>query len=145
MSATLPEQKEAAQGKPVRCVARARLIANVALALALSVCIGTVLYEDTCVAMIVQFSSGHNRGTVVRSSVQTSRYCNRVDVPSHFANSTQGPYNPAAVKSPQTGEWLVFFTLDEVSPPNARGDLSAVSHALVLSSLVSVSSARVHT
>ena len=121
ISDTLPEQrsKEGALGKPVRCVTWARLIANVAVALALISCIGLLLYEDTSVAMIVQFSSGHRGGTVMRSQIQTARRCSRVDLPSQFANSTQGPYNPAGVRSPQTGEWLLFFTLDEVSPTAA--------------------------
>ena len=106
-------------GKPVRCVTWARLVANVALASALISCIGLLLYEDTSVAMFVQFSSGHREGTVMRSPVQTSRRCNRIDLPSQFTNSTQGPYNPAGIRSPQTGEWLLFFTLDEVSPTSA--------------------------
>ena len=75
ISDTLPEQrsKEGALGKPVRCVTWARLIANVAVALALISCIGLLLYEDTSVAMIVQFSSGHRGGTVMRSQIQTAR------------------------------------------------------------------------
>ena len=129
MNDTLPLQrnKDAALGKPVRCVTWARLVANVALAVALISCIGLLLYEDTSVAMIVQFSSGHMDGTVTRTPIQTSRRCNRVDVPLRFANSTQGPYNPAAVQSPQTGEWLLFLTLDEVRPTSAVWGTSAVS------------------
>ena len=121
MCDTLPEQrhKEGALAKPVRCVIWARLIAHVALASALISCIGLLLVEDTSVAMIVQFSSGHREGTVMRSPLQTSRRCNRVDLPSKFTNNTQGPYNPAGVRSPHTGEWLLFFTLDEVSPTSA--------------------------
>lgn len=47
-------------------------------------------------------------------SAQTSRTCNRIHLPSHYVNETQGPYNPAAIRVPGTGEWLAVFRLDEV-------------------------------
>lgn len=31
-----------------------------------------------------------------------------------YYNQSQGPYNPAMVKDPSTGEWLLFYTFDEV-------------------------------
>ncbi|BDA41016.1 hypothetical protein COCOBI_01-6710 [Coccomyxa sp. Obi] len=35
-------------------------------------------------------------------------------LPSKYINGTQGPYNPAAIRLPNTGDWLAFFRIEEV-------------------------------
>jgi len=42
--------------------------------------------------------------------------CNRISLPARFYNESTGPYNPAAVRHPTSGEWYLFHTYDEVSP-----------------------------
>jgi hypothetical protein len=44
----------------------------------------------------------------------TPSRCNRLHLPGDLANTTAVPYYPAAVKHPVTGEWLMFFTYQEV-------------------------------
>ena len=39
--------------------------------------------------------------------------CQRLALPARFHNESQGPYNPAAVRHPATGEWLAVLTYDE--------------------------------
>lgn len=51
-------------------------------------------------------------GTVLPASAVR---CNRLALPASFYNESQGPYNPAAVRHPITGEWLLVYTYDEVS------------------------------
>ena len=46
---------------------------------------------------------------------RSSRTCNRMKLPLHYMNGTQGPYNPAAIRLPSTGDWLAFFRIEEVS------------------------------
>ena len=41
--------------------------------------------------------------------------CNRLPLPGPLANASALPAEPAAVKDPVTGEWLIFFTYQEVS------------------------------
>eukprot|EP00884_Botryococcus_braunii_P008167 jgi/Botrbrau1/17351/Bobra.0015s0095.1 len=39
--------------------------------------------------------------------------CNRIQLPDQYYNESQGPYNPAAIRHPKTGEWTLVFTYDE--------------------------------
>lgn len=48
--------------------------------------------------------------------------CNRIQLPAAYYNESQGPYNPAAIRHPLTGEWLLVYTYDEV-PLCLRGFL----------------------
>ncbi len=41
--------------------------------------------------------------------------CNRLPLPGPLANASALPAEPAAVRDPVTGEWLIFFTYQEVS------------------------------
>ncbi len=50
--------------------------------------------------------------------VQSSRTCNRIVLPAHLSNDTQGPYNPAAVRDPSTGDWITIFRIEEVRTCN---------------------------
>ncbi len=50
-------------------------------------------------------------GTVLPASAVR---CNRLALPASFYNESQGPYNPAAVRHPISGEWLLVYTFDEV-------------------------------
>ena len=115
-----------AQGKSVHCFSWARLVGNVALSLALCSCIGLMLYENTSIALNVHFSTRRKEDAAVRSPILllTSRRCNRIDLPAQLSNSTQGPYNPAAIKSPQTGEWLLFLRIEEVRSGSVRWDIA---------------------
>lgn len=44
----------------------------------------------------------------------TAARCNRLPLPGALANASAIPTEPAAVKDPVTGEWLIFFTYQEV-------------------------------
>lgn len=68
--------------------------------------------------------SAHSRPVVLFSTTlvhaaapqtQSSRTCSRFKLPIKYINESQGPYNPAAVRLPDTGEWFAVFTMDEVS------------------------------
>jgi hypothetical protein len=50
-------------------------------------------------------------GTVLPASAVR---CNRLTLPAMYYNESQGPYNPATVRHPSTGEWLLLYTYDEV-------------------------------
>ena len=41
--------------------------------------------------------------------------CNRISLPSRFYNATTAPYNPAAMRNPVTGNWVLVHNYDEVS------------------------------
>ena len=47
--------------------------------------------------------------------------CNRITLPSQYYNESTGPYNPAAVRHPTSGEWYLFHTYDEVGARRAAG------------------------
>ena len=46
--------------------------------------------------------------------VPSSRICNRIELPAQFSNDSQSPYNPAALRDPNTGEWIAMFRIEEV-------------------------------
>ncbi len=56
-------------------------------------------------------------GTVLPASAVR---CNRLALPASYYNESQGPYNPAAVRHPISGEWLLVYTYDEVGPMPQR-------------------------
>jgi hypothetical protein len=64
-------------------------------------------------------------GTVLPASAVR---CNRLALPASYYNESQGPYNPAAVRHPISGEWLLVYTFDEVCRP----------HRLIVSKTASV-------
>ena len=45
----------------------------------------------------------------------TAARCNRLPLPGPLANASAIPTEPAVVKDPATGEWLIFFTYQEVT------------------------------
>ncbi|KAK9830983.1 hypothetical protein WJX81_005385 [Elliptochloris bilobata] len=55
-----------------------------------------------------------SRGTI-SGLVQpaSSVRCNRITLPPQYYNESTGPYNPAAVRHPTSGEWYLFHTYDE--------------------------------
>lgn len=87
--------------------------------LTLTACVCVLLYEETRITMEVRVSSKSPDSSApghTAAHVQSARLCNRIDPGPKYVNETQGPYNPAAVKNPKTGEWYLFFTMDEVPP-----------------------------
>ena len=59
--------------------------------------------------------SGPRELTISGSVVPASAVmCNRMALPAEYYNVSQGPYNPAAIRHPVTGEWLLVYTYDEV-------------------------------
>lgn len=48
--------------------------------------------------------------------------CNRITLPPQYYNESTGPYNPAAVRHPTSGEWYLFHTYDEVGARRAAAD-----------------------
>ena len=46
--------------------------------------------------------------------IPTAARCNRLYLPDSLANTSAVPSYPAAVKDPVSGEWLLFFTYQEV-------------------------------
>ena len=95
----------------------ARLAGSVVLGLTLIACVFTFLYEEKRITMEVHVSSSSSvypAATLASARVQSARLCNRIDLPRQWLNETQGPYNPAAIRHPKTGEWLLFFRIEEV-------------------------------
>ena len=87
--------------------------------LTLTASVFVLLYEETRIIMVVRVSSNSPKSSAAghtAAHVQTARLCNRIDPEPKYVNETQGPYNPAAVRHPKTGEWYLFFTMDEVPP-----------------------------
>ncbi len=60
--------------------------------------------------------SDRQRAGTISGLVQpaSSVRCNRITLPPRYYNESTGPYNPAAVRHPTSGEWYLFHTYDEV-------------------------------
>jgi hypothetical protein len=59
---------------------------------------------------------GYREATISGSVLPASAVmCNRIALAPSYYNESQGPYNPAAIRHPVTGEWLLVYTFDEVS------------------------------
>ena len=62
--------------------------------------------------------SGSRESTISGSVLPASAVkCNRIALAASYYNESQGPYNPAAIRHPVTGEWLMVYTYDEVLLP----------------------------
>ena len=95
----------------------ARAAGLVVLILTASVCV--LLYEGTRITMVVRVYSNSPKFSAAGHTAahfQSARLCNRINPGPMYVNETQGPYNPAAVRHPRTGEWYLVFTMDEVPP-----------------------------
>ena len=87
--------------------------------LILTACVLVLVSKGTRITMEMRVSrNGPNVSAAGHTDahVQSARLCNRIDPGPKYVNETQGPYNPAAVRHPRTGEWHLFFTMDEVPP-----------------------------
>ena len=57
-----------------------------------------------------------NRPPSALLQTPTAARCNRLYLPASLANTSAVPSYPAAVKDPVSGEWLMFFSYQEVRP-----------------------------
>ena len=68
-------------------------------------------------------SGRHSRATISGLVQPASAVrCNRITLPPQYYNESTGPYNPAAVRHPTSGEWYLFHTYDEVGARRAAAD-----------------------
>ena len=58
-------------------------------------------------------STDHKRVSATVTPASSVR-CNRIILPARFYNATTAPYNPAAMRHPVSGDWLLMHTFDVV-------------------------------
>jgi hypothetical protein len=96
-----------------------RLSGVILLLTFLMISVSLLFLEDLRISIrkVLIGSSAHDsfRATISGTVLPASAVrCNRLNLPAMYYNESQGPYNPAAVRHPATGEWLLLYTYDEV-------------------------------
>ena len=108
----------------------ARLCGSITLGLTLLGCALVLYCEEAHLSVTVRLTSGSSSPPAARypAQFQSARLCKRISLPSEYLNDTSGPYNPAAARDPNTGEWLLLFTYDEASSVLASVACTMLAH-----------------